>query len=335
MTFGRAAAVSGWPTVGRAIALAALPALSSACDAAPETSPPPVRAGTIDVGAAEIYYQTIGTGPPIIVVHGGPGLDHSYLRSGLEPLGRTYRVVLYDQRGLGRSASPLDTVNITMSGFLTDIDRVRAQVAGTERAVLLSHSWGSLPTLLYAIEAPERVRALILVNPVEPGSRWAEETNARQAAARDSLDAAAIDSIRRTPEFARRDTAAFNRLFFHVFRGTFADPTAADTLLRLQLQPRTARQGVAISTMLMTPLQGLDFWDELRRIPVPVLIVHGAADPIPLGMVQALADALPDARVEVLEGAGHFPFLETPDAFYEAIRTFMEALDADPSSEPG
>lgn len=282
-------------------------------------------AGSLSVYQAELFYQKVGVGDPVVVVHGGPGLDHSYLRPWFGPLAETREVIFYDQRGLGASNAVLDAASISMERYLTDIDRVRERVAGRERVTLLAHSWGAVPALLYALERPERLSGLILVSPVEPGSRFREQTDANQLARRDSADVAAMDSIRRTPAFAARDTAAVNRLFFHAFRGTFAEEAVADSLLRLTLHERTARQGTRVATLLMTPLQGLDFWDRLADIPVPVLIVHGDGDPIPLEMVEALDEALPDSRLVPVAEAGHFPFIERPAPFWSAVRTFLDA----------
>ena len=282
-------------------------------------------AGSLSVYQAELFYQKVGVGDPVVVVHGGPGLDHSYLRPWFGPLAETHEVIFYDQRGLGASNAVLDAASISMERYLTDIDRVRERVAGRERVTLLAHSWGAIPALLYALERPERLAGLILVSPVEPGSRFREQTDANQLARRDSAGVAAMDSIRRTPAFAARDTAAVNGLFFHAFRGTFADEAVADSLLRLTLHERTARQGTRVATLLMTPLQGLDFWDRLADISVPVLIVHGDRDPIPPEMVEALDDSLPDSRLAPIEGAGHFPFIEQPGLFWSAVRTFLDA----------
>ncbi|MDX1577666.1 MAG: alpha/beta fold hydrolase [Gemmatimonadota bacterium] len=296
----------------------------AACEAEPQPSSGPRQlAGTLGVEGADLFYQAVGEGEPLVVVHGGPGLDHSYLRPWLDSLAAGRRVIYYDQRGLGRSAARVDSAGISMSRWLTDIDRVRERVARRERVAILAHSWGAIPALLYAIEAPERVDRLVLVSPVEPGADYQEETNARQAARRDSADARAIDSIGRSEAFAAGDRDAFNRLFTHVFRGTFADPARADSLLDLNLEDRTARQGRRVSMLLMGPLRGLDFWDELTSIQVPVLIVHGAADPIPVPMVRRLEESLPRGRLVVLEDVGHFPFIESPARFRSAVEGFL------------
>ncbi|MXW66776.1 MAG: alpha/beta fold hydrolase [Gemmatimonadales bacterium] len=294
------------------------------CDAPASEAGPPTRAGSLSVFEAELFYQTVGAGEPVVVVHGGPGLDHSYLRPWFGPLAETHQVVFYDQRGLGASRAVVNAASLSMERYLTDIDRIREHVAQREKITLLAHSWGAIPALLYAMERPERLAALILVAPVEPGSRFREQTDENQLARRDSADLAAIDSIRGTPEFAAREAGALSQVFFHVFRGTFADAGVADSLLRLSLHERTASQGQLVASLLMAPLQGLDFWDRLGAIEVPVLIVHGAQDPIPIEMVQAMNDALPDSRLIRVDGSGHFPFIEQPMLFWTGVHAFLQ-----------
>jgi len=314
----------------RLLVVATTAAVLAGCGPEHPGTSPPAQSGTLSTEGAEIWYQTLGEGPPVIAIHGGPGLDHSYLVPGLDPLARTHKLILYDQRGLGSSTTTLDTAHITMTRFLDDIDQVREKVAGVERVTLLAHSWGSIPALLYAMRWPNRVDALILMSPVEPGERYAEQTNEAQAARRSSADARAIDSLVATEAFKAGDQATVNRLFFHVFRGTFADPTVADTTFMLNLTERTAREGREVAALLMTPLAGLDFWAQLPELHVPVLLVHGAEDPIPLSMVQEMATALPDARLVVIDGAGHFPFIEKPDEVFAAIGAFLEEHEPAP-----
>ena len=314
-----------------ALQLAVLAVVSAGCGAPASEAAPPTSAGSLSVFEAELFYQTVGAGEPVVVVHGGPGLDHTYLRPWFDPLAETHKVVFYDQRGLGASRAVVSAAGLSMERYLTDIDRIREHVAQRERFALLAHSWGAIPALLYAMERPERLTALILVAPAEPGSRFREQTDENQRARRDSADLAAIDSIRATPEFAEREAEAISRVFFHVFRGTFAEAGLADSVLRVALHERTARQGQAVATLLMAPLQGLDLWDSLGEIDVPVLIVHGDQDPIPVEMVREMHDALPDSRLSLVAGSGHFPFIEKPADFWPVVQEFLRQRQRDGS----
>ena len=318
--------LSGAP--GRVLVLTALATCVVGCDASTRQTGPPSSAGTIAVDVAEIWYQSIGSGRPIIAVHGGPGLDHTYLMPGLAPLGESHRLILYDQRGLGSSITPLDSAAVNMTRFLDDIDAIRERVAGTARVTLLAHSWGTIPALLYAMRWPGRVEGLILVSPVEPGQRFAELTAERQAGKRLPEDVAAMDSISRTAAFRQGDRRARNQFFFHVFRGTFSDPAVADSTFRPRLLERTTVQGQLVTSLLMTPIAGLDFWAQLPELDVPILLVHGVDDPIPLEMVRELADSLPSASLVEVPAAGHFPWVESPEPTFAAIAAFLEGPGA-------
>ncbi len=283
---------------------------------------PPVEEGTRAVEGAELYYKTVGVGEPIVVVHGGPGFEHSYLLPGLEPLGQTFRVVLYDQRGLGRSTGDLDPTSISMERYIADLDAMR-EMAGVERVNILAHSWGSLIAMMYALEHPDRLNALILMSPVEPGRRYAVEAQANQQARRSPEDAAAIDSLVRSPGFERGEPETLGWILHHMLRGTLADPADADAL-RLVFTERTAEQRRRVSELLMEPLAELDLWDRLAEVTVPVLIVHGDQDPSPVSMVTEMSERLPNARLEVLGDVGHFPFVEAPGPLFGVIQRFLE-----------
>ena len=129
------------------------------------------RQGLLSLETARIFYEVVGEGEPIIVVHGGPGLDHEYLQPGLDALAIRSTLIYYDQRGTGRSAAALDSTAINLDAFIEDIDALR-QALGYERVSVLAHSWGALLGIEYAARHPEAIRGLILMNPVEPGTRF-------------------------------------------------------------------------------------------------------------------------------------------------------------------
>jgi pimeloyl-ACP methyl ester carboxylesterase len=116
-------------------------------------------------------------------------------------------------------------------------------------------------------------------------------------------------------------------MFFHVFRGTFANPDVADSLFAVNLQARTVKEGQEVARLLMAPLEGLDFWDELDQLEVPVLIVHGESDPIPVEMVEMLHETLPESELALLNNTGHFPFIENRVEFFGAVRQFLSGLN--------
>ena len=116
------------------------------------------------MGNASLYARDIGSGQPIILLHGGPDFDHSYLLPDMDRLSDAFRLIYYDQRGRGHSAEGVQPEVVTMASELTDLDKVR-QYFQLPLTALLGHSWGTVLALEYALRNPERVSHLILMNP--------------------------------------------------------------------------------------------------------------------------------------------------------------------------
>lgn len=280
-----------------------------------------VREGLVESSGAEIYYKVIGSGEPIVVVHGGPALEHTYLLPGMAELADRYTLVFYDQRGSGGSQAPLDSASITLENFLSDLDEVR-EAQGIERMNLLGHSWGALLAMLYASRFPHRVGSLILMSTMEPGGRYHAETGERQRRRQTANDSSAIATLIRSEAFRNREPEAVNRLYQLSFRSSFADPKNAEELV-IDFGERTAKAAGTLPALLLGPIHPFDFWDEIRDISAPTLIIHGAEDPIPAEMARELQARIGNSRLVIVESAGHFPYVEAPQQTCAAIRHFI------------
>ncbi len=274
----------------------------------------------LPLAEGSLFYQVVGAGDAVVVVHGGPGLDHAYLRPGLDILADSLSLVYYDQRGTGRSEVPLGPDAINLDAFVEDIDHLR-EALGLEQVTVLGHSFGGLIAMAYALEHPERTRALVLLNTVEPGPRWREEAAGRAAAARTPADVAELEEITGSPGFAERDPAVMSRLYQVAYRGTFKDRSRVEEL-NLELAANTARDGPDVARLLGQSLGEVDWWDRLSGLDVPTLVVHGRFDPTPVEMAEALADTVPGGRLALLD-SGHFPYVEAPDDLARVVRGFL------------
>jgi proline iminopeptidase len=277
----------------------------------------------LPLAEGSLFYEVVGAGDAVVVVHGGPGLDHAYLRPGLDVLSESLSLVYCDQRGTGRSEVPFEAEAINLDAFVEDIDRLREAV-GQDQVVVLGHSFGGLIAMAYALEHPDRTRALLLLSTVEPGPRWQEEATSRAAAARTPADATELEEIVASPGFAERDAAVMSRLYRVAFRGTFKDRSRVDEL-NLELAANTARDGPDVAGLLGQSMGQVDWWDDLSSLDVPTLVVHGRFDPTPVEMAEALAETVPGGELALLE-SGHFPYVETPDELARVVRGFLAGL---------
>lgn len=281
------------------------------------------RQGMVSMDDARIFYEVVGTGEPIIVVHGGPGLDHGYLQPGLDALANRHSLVYYDQRGTGRSSAALDSATVNIDTFVEDIDALR-QTLGYERVSVLGHSFGALIALQYAFRHPDRVRGLILMNPVEPGTRHREATAERQQARQTAEDRAELSELTGSEAFASRDPATLSRVYRVAFRQLLKD-RARISELELDLASETARNGQDVARLLGTSMGEVDWWDRLPSIEIPTLVLHGRYDAPPIDMSRELAEAFPTGTFEVLD-AGHFPYVEDREGLLSAISSFFAGL---------
>jgi proline iminopeptidase len=294
-------------------------ALSFAPAAAQQTRS---RQGILSLDDARLFYEVVGSGAPIIVVHGGPGLDHRYLRPGLDALAVRHTLVYYDQRGTGRSSASLDPATINLDAFVADVDALR-EALGFEQVSVLGHSYGALIALEYARRHPDRVRSLILMNPVDPGERYRAEIAERQSATRTEADSVELAELMASEGYAARDAATLSQVYRVVFRGSMRDRDRVGEL-DLDLLPATARNGQDVARLLGGDMPR-DGWERLADVRAPALVIHGRFDLMPVAMSSAMARTLPRGSLQILE-TGHFPYLEDREGLQAAVAGFFAGL---------
>lgn len=293
----------------------------------PSGEPAP-REGYVRVEGATLYYRDIGQGPPIIVLHGGPGFDHNYLLPDLDRLADAFRLIYYDQRGRGKSAWSVPPAPVSIQSEMDDLDALRAHLH-LEQAALLGHSWGALLALEYAMRHPERVSRLVLLNPCPVSyDDWALFKQALEA--RDPEDAERMRVLDSDPRMAEGDPdteAAYDRIYY---KPTLRPPELLDRMIEhLQVgwtkeSILTARASVGRLFPETLELPEYNVLPQLAKLRIPTLIVRGDYDFIPLPCVAHIAEAIPGARLVELRDCGHFSYLERPDEVRQALTEFFQ-----------
>ena len=105
-----------------------------------------------------------------MLIHGGPGLTSDYLADDLTTMARNHSLLIYDQRGIGRSTLVSDSTALAAQRYVEDLEAIRKHL-GLEQLTLLGHSWGVVPATLYAMQYPQRVRRMILVGTDSGGAK--------------------------------------------------------------------------------------------------------------------------------------------------------------------
>ncbi|MEW6542739.1 MAG: alpha/beta fold hydrolase [Nitrospirota bacterium] len=264
------------------------------------------------VNGTDLFYLEVGAGLPCLVMHGGLGLDHTYLHPALDPLGDRLRLVYYDQRGNGRSGRPpLST--LTFEQFAADADALRAALE-LDRVAVLGHSYGGFIALEYALRYPRRVSRLVLLN-TAPAWDFEEEIRAnalRKGATPEML--AAIEIGKLDDERAQR--RAF-QLTAPLYYATFDLEAAQRLFRRTQFSIGAALRGEELQRQYDTVAR-------LDRIRVPTLIATGRDDFItPPSQSERLHKGIRGSELVIFERSGHFPFVEEPEAFFSAVRGWL------------
>lgn len=307
----------------KAIRYLVLPALI--CFATVSASCKNDEGGYKSLNGTQLYYKIVGEGTPLVVVHGGPGLDHGYFLPQMARLGNEFRLIFYDQRTSGKSAADGDSNSMTMDNFVEDLEGIR-KAFNLEKMNLMGHSWGGLVAMFYAVKYPEHLASLILVNPT-PASAALRDSSFKIMGARtsrqDSLDEALIVS---TEAYKRGDPSTMEKFFRILFRGEFFQKDYVDSL-SLHFDSSYSQKGKMLQYLRKdTVLQRYDLFGKLDRIECPVLIIGGDADMIPSGFNERIQDRIKNSRYILLPDCGHFPFVEAQEEFFPTIRVFLENI---------
>jgi proline iminopeptidase len=274
----------------------------------------PERETTRAVRGVTLYERRVGEGPPVVVLHGGPGAHHDYLRPGFDRLAAGRELVYYDQRGGGRSPVARD-VPVGWREHVADLEALR-EAWGLERLALCGYSWGGLLAMLYATEHPDRVARLALVS---PAPAWREARAAFEAAfAQRNLDPTLQAERARLREsgLRERDPDAFQRRLFELsVVPYFHDPSLVTRLTPFRVTGRTQQE-------VWASLGDYDLRPALARLDVPALVLHGREDVIPATAAEEAARLL-RAEWHLLSPCGHCPHVEQPDRFAEALLSFL------------
>jgi len=292
--------------------------LAIACSQSPK-----VEEGYIDIGETSIYYKTIGSGQPIVVLHGGPGFDHQILMPYIGKLGRYHKVIQYDQRGSGRSKGPIDSVSINIDTFIEDIESIR-KTFQIEKLNLAGVSWGGILAMFYSIKYPENLNSLMLFS-TAASSEMLNKMYPAMNKNRTPEDAELIKSLRNSEGFKQKDPKILEEFYRIYCKAQFVDQSLASKI-NMTISENTAKNGGTINKFVMSSIGRFDLHDYLKVIKCPTLIMHGKKDPLPIKAAQKIHSMIPNSELIIFEKSGHWIFIEEEEKFNTVINDFLSRV---------
>jgi len=279
----------------------------------------------IDVEGAKIFFDTAGSElaidgermvkrPTLIVMHGGPGFDHSTLRPYFDRFADAFHVVYIDHRGNGRSTG--DPATWTLARWADDV-KAFCDALGIEKPLVYGNSFGGMVAMAYASRHPNHPAKLVLSS---TAARVRLDLTSRIMEERGGAEARAIAER----FWTSRDDAAYAdymRVCMPLYNppGENSEEQAA-ARRRAITRPETGRH------FSLGEMRSMDMRPDLAKIQCPALVLAGTYDPItPVVCSEEIRDALPTgiAQLEIFEGAGHGVHRDQPEKAEAVLRRFL------------
>jgi pimeloyl-ACP methyl ester carboxylesterase len=257
----------------------------------------------IELDDATIGYERVGSGPPLLLLHGGAS-NHREWRYQLEGLSDAFTVVAWDAPGCGASSDPLPSFRMPeyasrLAAFI--------EALGLDHPFVLGLSWGSTLALELYRHRPDLPAGLILTAAY---AGWAGSLSPDEVARRLETNLSDLDAL--TPEALVRTWVP-----------SLFTPEAPTDVVEDYVATMASFHPAGIRPML-NAIAEADLRDVLPTIGVPTLLLYGERDQrSPLPVAEAIHDAIPGSTLVVLPGVGHMANLEAPERFNEAVRGFL------------
>ena len=271
----------------------------------------------------EIYYEIYGAGEPMVIINGGPGFNSQGFQPLAEKLSARYQVILYDQRGTGRSKmDDISAENMTMELMAEDLEALRRHL-GFQEWVVLGHSFGGIMGNYYISKYPAAVKAMI-------------------ASASGGIDLGLLDDfdITRQMTDTQRDSFLYwnerllsgdtAQLVQKKRRAFMATAYIYNDDYAPQIAERLGQSNMYINQLIWQDLRSINYNTkaDAAKFQKPILIIQGREDVISPKLGEAAHDAFPKSQLVMMPKCGHYGWLDQPELYFGSIHSFMDDLNA-------
>jgi proline iminopeptidase len=283
----------------------------------------------LQVNGTELFFDVVGSGldadfqprPAMIILHGGPGFDHTYLRPWLDPVSEVAQLIYIDQRGCGRSQR--HTHEYYQLGIMADDIVLFCKTLGIERPIVLGQSFGGFVALSIAQRHPGFASGIVLFD-TSPAWSGGYDLDAleqlvggergkelREIAYRESTGQATEAELKRFEQ-------EIMPLYWHKgVKPEYIHELFDDPLMNMD-----------IATYMMGTLsQEYDLRPYLAEIHTPALVLQGRYDWVtPMAGALEMAEKLPTAQLHIFEHSGHMVFMEEPEELVAVLKKWITSI---------
>ena len=279
----------------------------AACDY-PET-----RKGFLEAGGETFWVEFEGQGQPLILVHGGPGVDHRYFHPRFSSLAETRSLIYYDMRGHYMSPQSLSSRSHGVLEDAHDLESLR-KALGLDKIDLLGHSYGGHAVLAYVQKYPENVRSIILVS--APLGEADEDVDRR-------IESAPITKKMEEAESEEEYDKLYFQFYFH--------KTPPPDVLRINQLVQKA-YGSLKNKLLMEAYEHdktvLNQKGIFSGLKIPALVIAGRHDLIVnVDAIRQVVEYSSKTEFKIYEESKHDPFVDEPERFTKDVSEFLTSSD--------
>lgn len=280
--------------------------------------------GYLRVKGGRIWYSIVGERGdiPIILIHGGPGYPHNYLKP-LEDLADKREVIFYDQLGCGNSDRSSDGSFWTIESFVNELEQLVKQL-GLSKYHILGQSWGAVIAVSFALKRPKGLKSIILSDPYLSTPLWERDANTLIGQLPEDMQMA-INGYEKdgktTAAFKKASTEFYKRYVFGMSR---TPKPVRDSRKGMNLKMYNHMWGSEEYWVTGT-LKDLDLTKNLKRIKLPVLLLCGLYDEASPTSLKHFKRLLPDAKIKIFSKSAHYPFWTDRKTYMKSVEKFLES----------
>jgi len=282
------------------------------------------------INGKNLWVVTVGNGKPLVLISGGPGDAHYFLRE-FDSLASTSTLIYFDGFGRGKSDTAKILSEYSLSRDIEDVEGLR-KALGYQKINILGHSYGTIVAQGYAIKYQQNLDHLVLISPTHSNEMWQKNDDSYNMGMKtqfpeiwDSL------MVLRKLGFRSSDPIHYNLYFSAPSKYLYYyNPTSTSKLFS---KPYPNSFNIKLYYQIVGPdgdfivgndIGRLDYRDNLKDITVPILIIAGRYDKIDVPrMMIKYKEYAPKAKFVMMEKSGHNPFLEEPTLTFDLIRNFL------------
>jgi proline iminopeptidase len=273
----------------------------------------------VNINGQNIHINIIGEGEPIIFLHGGPGSEHRFFLPHILPLSKKYKLVLYDQRGCGKSDPILDD-KYSMEEEVKTLESLRESLQ-LEKMNLFGESWGSMLALLYATTYPKKVNKLFLTAAIGvdyKGFKTFERELLKKISFKDKI------KLVRTDRKVTKGTASVEEVL------DILDPYYVFSKDCLYTKEKTNMNHTVNHIIVEDIEKNYNLTSKVDRLEdIPILVAQGTHDILPPSLIEdLLIKYIPHATLHEIKNCGHWTVVEKSEEINSLVVHFFTKKQA-------